>query len=298
MRSRLIIGLMGEVLTAREQHWLNSSPPAGIMLFSRNASSPDQVRGLIDQARAAAGSQLWAAIDEEGGRVFRLPWSPFDSRPSAAEWGERYANNPAQTLIELRHDAQRCGEELATLGFTHNCAPVLDLRHSEGHGVVGNRSFGSSATSVADLGMAVMDGLLQAGISAVGKHFPGHGLAECDSHIATPRVYIDESSLMTESSPFTTLINHGIEHIMTAHVRYPQQDREIATLSPYWINRLRSTHNFSGTIWSDDLSMGGAGESLATALQAAASAGCDRLLVCQPEDLQAIINDEVECCCT
>jgi len=293
MQTKLIIGLAGTSLTHAEQQWLRQSPPAGIILFARNATSPEQVRALINQARTAAGAPLWAAIDEEGGRVFRLPWSPFNQRPTAAAWGQRYAANPTQTRLEVEHDAEQCGEALAALGFTHNCAPVLDLPHPDGHAVIGNRAFGDSVGVVADLGQAVLDGLAQAGVAAVGKHFPGHGRAACDSHLTTPEVTINRDTLLTEAAPFSSLIAHGLQHVMTAHVRYPQQDRAIASCSKHWINTLRTEFNFSGTIWSDDLSMGGAGDDLSAALQAAHHAGSDRLLVCQPKDCNAIFRGEV-----
>ncbi|MDX8413498.1 MAG: beta-N-acetylhexosaminidase [Mariprofundales bacterium] len=294
MQTKLIIGLAGTTLTATEQQWLRQSPPAGIILFARNATSPEQVRSLIDQARTAAGTHLWAAIDEEGGRVFRLPWSPFNQRPTAAAFAQRYATNPTQTAAAVRDDAEQCGEALAALGFTHNCAPVLDLRHPDGHAVIGNRAFGDSVSVVTDLGNAVLDGLTQAGIAAVGKHFPGHGRAACDSHLTTPEVTVNRATLLAEAAPFSAMISHGLQHIMTAHVRYPQQDAAIASCSNYWINELRTSFNFQGTIWSDDLSMGGAGDDLSTALQAAHNAGSDRLLVCQPKDCNTIFNGEAQ----
>jgi len=288
--TKLIIGLSGLTLSDEERQWLKQSPPAGIILFARNVATPEQVHALIDHARSAAGTALWAAIDEEGGRVHRLAWPPFHPRPAAAAFGKQYRSDPKQAVIAARDDARRCGEALLAMGFTHNCAPVLDLLHPDGDAVIGDRAFGSDVTAVAALGKAVMEGLNEAGIAAVGKHFPGHGRAQCDSHLTTPEVVVDKSTLIAEAFPFAALIAHGLRHIMTAHVRYAQQDDAIASCSRYWINQLRTKFGFSGTVWSDDLSMGGAGGDLRAALQAAHNAGSDRLLVCQPEDCRAIFR--------
>ncbi len=294
MRAKLIVGLHGVTLTPEEAAWLRRSPPpAGIILFARNAESPEQVRALIDQARSAAGAPLWAAIDEEGGRVHRLSWPPFHPRPDAESFGRRYAVDRQRALMDARDDARRCGEALSAMGFTHNCAPVLDLRHPEGHAVIGSRAYGRDVATVAALGEAVMQGLDEAGVAAVAKHFPGHGRADADSHLTTPEVRLDEATLLAEAAPFRTLIGRGLRHVMTAHVRYPSQDGAVASCSRYWHRQLRRSFGFRGTIWSDDLSMGGAGDDLRAALVAADRAGCDRLLVCQPRDCGAIFRDTI-----
>jgi len=288
IESKLILGLARTHLNADERRWFASHPPAGVILFARNIDTPNQVRALLNEARSAAGTELWAAIDEEGGRVNRIPWLPFANRPAAAHFaqaGEQMA----------QEDGRRCGEALAALGFSHNCAPVLDLFHPNADPVIGQRAYSSDPARVSALATAVMAGLQAGGVEAVGKHFPGHGRAGCDSHLATPTIDADNATLIAEAAPFADLVRAEIGHIMTAHICYPQQDGAIASHSQYWLQKvLRQQFGFQGFIWSDDLSMGGAGEDLAATIAAANHAGCDRLLVCQPEDCAKIYDGSVE----
>ncbi len=293
LRSNLVLGLSGHELNIEEQRWLRENPPAGIILFARNAVSPEQIGRLIDEARQCAGCALQVAIDEEGGRVNRLPWPPFRGRPSASDIGRAHRAAPEKARQIAYDDARRCGEALAELGFTHNCAPVLDLYCPDGDAIIGERAYGSDPETVAELAGAVMRGLEAGGVEAIGKHFPGHGRANCDSHLATPEVTEDTETLLHEAKPFARLITAGIRNLMTAHVRYPLQDDAIATFSRYWLRLLREQLGFHGTIWSDDLSMGGAGDDLAAALNRAKAAGCERLLVCQPEDCRAIFRGDI-----
>ncbi|MDQ6951177.1 MAG: beta-N-acetylhexosaminidase [Mariprofundales bacterium] len=294
IESKLILGLAGTTLSTDEQRWLATSPPAGVILFARNIESPDQVRTLLTAAKDAAGDHLWAAIDEEGGRVNRIPWPPFCERPAAASYGQRYRNDANQAVTTAYADAKRCGEGLATLGFSHNCAPILDLYHPQADKIIGARAYSDDPAIVSALGRAVMEGLQAGGIEAVGKHFPGHGRANCDSHLSTPTVALDHATLLAEARPFADLISNGLHHVMTAHVHYPQQDRTIASCSHYWLQQiLRQEFSFTGMIWSDDLSMGGAGDDLAMAISAANRAGCDRLLVCQPKDCTTLFRGEI-----
>jgi beta-N-acetylhexosaminidase len=139
------------------------------------------------------------------------------------------------------------------------------------------------------LGTACMQGLQAAGIAAVGKHFPGHGRADADSHLAVPHVRADLPTLLAEAEPFGQLIGEGLAHIMTAHVIYEAVDTEVATLSPFWLREvLRQRFGFSGRIWSDDLCMKGVGDNVPAAAGAALAAGCDVLLVCHPDGVQAV----------
>jgi len=289
MNEHLIIGLLGTALTELERVWLKEKPPLGVILFARNIESPEQVKVLLADVRATTGQQTWAAIDEEGGRVNRMPWAPFNHRRHAAEYGVMYQRNAGTAIQAAYQDSLTIGEALKALGFTHNCAPVLDLFHPDGHGIIGQRAFGDNVEQIIALATACMRGLQDAGIEAVGKHFPGHGRANADSHVAVPEVDAPLMTILNESEPFSRLIPEGLQHIMTAHVIYTDTVKEVATLSPFWVRHvLRDRINFFGRIWSDDLCMKGVGEDVPAAAKQALLAGCDTLLVCEPEGVRTI----------
>ncbi len=287
----MLIGLRGLRLSGEERRWLRERPPLGVILFARNLESPEQTRALIEEARQCAGRALWAAVDEEGGRVNRMKWPPFSARAAAADFGRRFACDPQAAEAAVFEDAARAGEALAALGFTHDCAPVLDVFHPAGNAIIGERAYADDPAIVARLGEACMRGLRQAGIEAVGKHFPGHGRADADSHLAVPRVDAPLDALLAEAAPFRRLIRRGLAHVMTAHVVYDALDDAVATCSGRWIGDvLRRRFGFAGKVWSDDLCMQGVlgpgRRDVRAAARAARRAGCDVLLACEPEGVR------------
>jgi beta-N-acetylhexosaminidase len=289
MFESLVIGLEGTVLTNDEKRWLGENPPAGVILFARNIESPGQVKALLASVREQSGDDIAVVIDEEGGRINRLPWPPFNNRTQADEFGRLYENNPEDAISQVFGDAHEVGVALRELGFTHNCAPVLDLFHSEGHAVIGSRAYGSTIHGVASLGVACIHGLQEAGIEAIGKHFPGHGRANADSHVAVPVVDTPVDILLQEAETFVLSFSQNLNHVMTAHVIYSAADEKVATLSHYWIHDvLREQMGFAGTIWSDDLCMKGVGDNVYEAAEAALKAGCDLLLVCEPKGVSQL----------
>jgi len=283
------MGLKEATLSAQERRWLHKKPPLGIILFARNIESPEQVGALLDAVRQCTGEATWAAIDEEGGSVNRIPWPPFSRRRNAAEYGRQARADPEAARRAVYGDSLSVGHALKKLGFTHNCAPVVDIFHPQGHGIIGERAYANDPGIVSRLGMACMQGLMDAGIAAVGKHFPGHGRANADSHVAVPEVKAPLDALLAEARPFGQLIERGIKHIMTAHVIYRQTGPQVATFSPFWLKDvLRQQFGFSGHIWSDDLCMRGVGADVRHAATTALVAGCDVLLICQPEGVAGI----------
>ena len=289
MHEKLIIGLEGLTLTDDERRWLREKPPLGVILFARNVKCPDQVRTLLADVRTETGQESWAAIDEEGGRVNRIQWPPFNDRRQADEYGRIYAKDPAVAVEVVYEDSLIVGEALHELGFTHNCAPVLDLFHAEGHAIIGNRAYAGDVKTVSELATACMRGLADAGIEGVGKHFPGHGRANADSHVAVPEVNAPLQTVLDEAEPFARLIDRGLGHIMTAHVIYSSAGDQVATLSTFWLREvLRGRMGYTGRIWSDDLCMKGVGDDVPQAAEAALAAGCDTLLVCQPEGVREL----------
>ncbi len=282
---RWVIGLQGETLQPKECAWLKKHPPLGVILFARNINNATQVRTLLNQVREHTGKATWAAIDEEGGRINRLSFAPFNQRKTAADFGKLYQQDPEATLKAVYDDAHYIGKALRKLGFTHNCAPVLDVFHADAHSVIGNRSYSSNVNDVVRLATACMQGYHDAGITAIGKHYPGHGRATGDSHCTLPVVKADDNALKQDAEVFYALIQAGLQHIMTAHIHYPALDHRMATFSPYWLQQQLPLHGFSGTIWSDDLCMKGAGDNLQDAIQQATAAGCHTLLICDPEKI-------------
>lgn len=291
MNKQLIIGLEGLSLTEQERLWLKEKPPLGVILFGRNIESPEQVKALLAELRDCTGRSTWAAIDEEGGRVNRMPWAPFNNRKHAGEYGQLFSDQPEDAIAAVYEDNLSVGRALSELGFTHNCAPVLDLFHPDGHGIIGQRAYGDHVTVVSELAAACMRGLGDGGIEAVGKHFPGHGRANADSHVAVPEVDAPLEVIVAEAAPFADLIKQGLKHVMTAHVIYSNTVKDVATISPFWVQQvLREDMSFIGRIWSDDLCMKGVGDDVWQAADAAIKAGCDTLLVCEPEGVRAVFD--------
>ncbi len=287
-----VVGLHGPRLRDMERLWLRLRPPRGVILFARNLRNAEQVRTLLDDVRQCTGEPTWAAIDEEGGRIHRLPFAPFDTRKTAGEWGERYRREPEQTVQAVYEDALRCGEALRELGFTHNCAPVLDRWHAGAHAVIGDRAYGHDPSQVLTLADACLRGYHDAGIEAIGKHYPGHGLAREDSHHSTPVVEEMADAVLADCEIFRHMVNRGLRHLMTAHVRYPSLTPDVATFSSFWLqSMLRRSLGFTGAIWSDDLCMQGAGDDLRLAMRLAHRAGCDYLLICDPRAVAALYRE-------
>ncbi|MDH0748661.1 beta-N-acetylhexosaminidase [Pseudomonas sp. GD03842] len=275
MHGSLMVDIAGTWLTSEDRQFLRQPEVGGLIIFARNIESPRQVRELSAAIRAIR-PDLLLAVDQEGGRVQRLR--------------QGFVRLPAMRAIAHRPNAQtlarQCGWLMATevlaVGLDLSFAPVLDLDH-ERSAVVGSRAFEGDAERAAQLAEAFIQGMNEAGMAATGKHFPGHGWAEADSHVAVPR---DERSLDTlranDLIPFARL-SKRLAAVMPAHVIYPQVDTQPAGFSRRWLQDiLRGELGFEGVIFSDDLSMAGAhvvGDA-ASRIDAAFTAGCDMGLVC------------------
>jgi len=293
MHQHAIIGLEGLSLTAQEIDWLKHKTPKGVILFARNVQSPEQVQALLKDVRKYGGKDLWAAIDEEGGRVHRMPWAPFNNRIQAADFGALYTQEPEAAIKGVFTDAYTAGLALTKLGFTHNCAPVLDIFFPQGHPIIGNRAYATDPEVITTLGKACLLGLLDAGIDAIGKHFPGHGRADADSHVAMPVVDADLDTILAEAEAFTRLFQFGLKHVMTAHVSYPNIHEDVSTFSSFWLQEiLKEKLGFTGEVWSDDLCMKGTGIDMPEAASKALDAGCTVLLVCEPEGVKEFMTEK------
>ncbi|OIP99678.1 MAG: glycoside hydrolase family 3 [Zetaproteobacteria bacterium CG2_30_46_52] len=291
MYRHAVIGLDGYTLTEQEIAWLKHKTPKGVILFARNVQSPEQVKALLNDVRKYGGKHVWAAIDEEGGRVHRMPWAPFHNRIQAADFGALYAQEPEAAIKGVFTDAYKAGQALKALGFTHNCAPVLDVFYPQGHPIIGNRAYAADTEVITTLGKACMFGLLDAGIDAIGKHFPGHGRADADSHVAMPVVDADLDTILAEADAFTRLFKFGLKHVMTAHVSYPNIHHEVGTFSSFWLQTiLKEKLGFIGDVWSDDLCMKGTGMDVPSAAAKAFHSGCTVLLVCEAAGVKAFMD--------
>ncbi|MGM0614273.1 MAG: beta-N-acetylhexosaminidase [Pseudomonadota bacterium] len=275
----VMLDLEGSSLTSDERQLLQKDAVGGVILFARNIQSAAQVRALCDDIRQVR-PDLLVAVDQEGGRVQRIK-EGVTRLPPMALIGQRYQQDAVEGLALARDTGWLLGMEMAACGLDITFAPVLDVDGGTSS-VIGDRSFGQQPQQVAELGQALIQGLHDAGMAAVGKHFPGHGSVAEDSHIALP---VDERPLSAikqyDLVPFTRLAN-VLDGVMPAHVIYPAFDHRPAGFSPAWLGMLRETLSFKGCIFSDDLSMAGAhaAGSPAERANAALQAGCDMLLVC------------------
>jgi beta-N-acetylhexosaminidase len=247
-----LVGVHGLELTGEEKLILERYPFAGFILFSRNCGTPAQILGLCrDLWEAAGGHPPFIAIDQEGGRVHRLP-QPFTHYPAAACIAK-------QNSAELAYRAGKAtAEELALVGINLNFAPVLDVDSNPGNPIIGDRAFAADPDEVVRFSAPWIKGLREGGIIPCGKHFPGHGDTDKDSHLDLPVVHRSAEELRrVELPPFLSACRNGIESLMTAHVLYPALDPLLpATLSHSVVTELlRQELNYAGVVFSDDLEM-------------------------------------------
>jgi beta-N-acetylhexosaminidase len=294
----VMLDIAGPALSAEDREVLRHPAVGGVILFARNFESPAQLLELTSAIHALREPHLLIGVDQEGGRVQRFR-DGFTRLPPAGRFAGLYRRNPQQARFICQSVAWLLAAELRSVGVDFSFAPVLDLDRGM-NAVVGDRALGTQAQEVSDLGLAWLEGVRQAGMPAVGKHFPGHGGVTADSHLelpVDPRTYADLE--LEDLVPFERLIAHALEAIMPAHVCYPQIDDQPAGFSDVWLRDiLRGRLEFQGVIFSDDLNMAAAaaGGGPIERARAASNAGCDMILVCNNrpaalEVLEAFADD-------
>jgi beta-N-acetylhexosaminidase len=290
----VMLDLEGTHLTEADRRRLSHPLAGGVILFSRNHASDEQLGGLTAEIHALRNPPLVIAVDHEGGRVQRFR-DGFTALPSMRElgWAWDHGQQHARQL------AQEVGfvlaAELLAHGVDLSLAPVLDIDRGASS-VIGDRAFHSDPRAIGELARSLFQGFRQAGMNGVGKHFPGHGHVSADSHHEVPvdeRAY--EEIEAVDLVPFRRLIEAGLGGIMPAHVIYPRVDDRPAGFSTVWLKQvLRGRLGFDGMIFSDDLSMEGASVAggMAERARAALGAGCDMVLLCNnPQALDDLLDN-------
>ena len=291
----VMVDLKGTRLEPEEKEMLEHPLVGGVILFSRNYESPEQITDLVENIHQVREPHLLVSVDHEGGRVQRFR-EGFTALPPLAKLGAQYQLDKKRA----KRMAETCGWlmaiELRAVGVDFSFAPVLDIERGISD-VIGDRSFGKDPDTVVDLAVAYIRGMQSAGMAATGKHFPGHGAVKADSHVACP---VDERSfediVAYDVVPFERLIRNGLAGIMPAQVVYSSVDPNPAGFSRFWLNEvLRNQLEFQGVIFSDDLSMEGASIAgdVVDRARAALNAGCDMALVCNDPDAAAKVLDNL-----
>tara|TARA_B100001250_G_C19805312_1_gene793010 strand:+ start:1214 stop:2200 length:987 start_codon:yes stop_codon:yes gene_type:complete len=249
----------------------------GLIFFSRNFESYDQIKDLTDQIRSIK-ENIIIAIDQEGGRVQRLN-KEFTEIPSMQLLSEYVKKN--DDILFFKEVGWLISSELVAAGIDLNFAPVLDLDKNTSS-IIGDRAFSDDHIEVINMASNFIDGMHEAGMSSTGKHFPGHGGVYEDSHIELVQdKRLLEDLFNSDIKPYIDL-SSKLDAVMCAHVIFPNIDSYIPSHSHYWLNEvLRNKINYKGLIFSDDLSMQGAGnDSCSSKAIKAIDAGCEMVLVC------------------
>lgn len=287
----VLIGIAGTEVSGKEEALLRHPAVGGVVLFTRNYENPGQLAELTKAIREVSGRSLLICVDHEGGRVQRFR-AGFTRLPPLAVLGRIYAEHPDRGLDMAYRHGRVMATELLIHGMDLSFAPVLDL--DRGSRVIGDRAFSAAPDAVSRLGAHYLAGMHDAGMKTCGKHFPGHGSVEADSHVDDVR---DERPLAEleagDIEPFRALAP-GLDSLMMAHVLYSSAADAPAGYSAYWIREyLRGTLEFTGAIFSDDLGMHAAGFAgkLAGRLHASLAAGCDAVLVCDPRESAELLAE-------
>ncbi|MFO1264867.1 MAG: beta-N-acetylhexosaminidase [Rhodoferax sp.] len=293
LHAPLIIDIAGTSLTAADRQRLAHPLVGGLILFGRNFASRAQLSALCTAIKRVR-ADLLICVDHEGGRVQRFKTDGFTHLPPMRALGAMWMGKAG--AMDATQAASACGyvlgAELRACGVDLSFTPVLDLDYQDGKGasrstVIGDRAFHADARVVSLLAKSLMHGLLQSGMANCGKHFPGHGFVQADSHVDIPVDRRSRKAILADDAAPYRWLSTPLASVMPAHVIYPKVDHRPAGFSGIWLEDiLRAELGFGGAIFSDDLSMAGArvidGQpvSYTQAALAALQAGCDMVLLC------------------
>ena len=284
----LMIDIAGTDLSDLDRERLCHPLVGGMILFSRNYSDPQQLAALTKSIHALRQPPLLIAVDHEGGRVQRFR-EGFTRLPAMATLGRLYDQNADAALAAATEVGFVLAAELRSRGVDYSFTPVLDLDYGPSR-VIGDRAFHRQPSAIIALAKALGDGLREGGMGSCGKHYPGHGFVIPDSHVELP---IDNRPLEAMQEDIEPYRQIPLDGVMAAHVIYDCIDCNTAVFSNKWIDYLRNNINFNGVVFTDDLSMEGAGVvgDMLNRVEAAYRAGCDMMLVCNSPDAVARVLD-------
>ena len=288
----VMLDVVGKTLSADDKRRLAHPMTGGVILFARHYESRAQLIALTDAIRAVR-EDLLIAVDHEGGRVQRFRTDGFTVLPAMGKLGALWDSDVLHATKVTTAVGYILAAELRACGIDMSFTQVLDLNYGQSQ-VIGDRAFHRDPRVVTMLAKSLNHGLALAGMANCGKHFPGHGFATADSHVAMPVDYRPlEDILRDDVAPYDWL-GLALASVIPAHVIYSQVDSKPAGFSPVWLQEvLRGKLRFPGAIFSDDLSMEAArqGGTLTEAASAALHAGCDMVLVCnQPEEAEKVLD--------
>lgn len=288
--SALMIGIAGTALSATERAWLRHPAVRGVILFTRNYESASQLQALTADIRAAAPDAI-VAVDQEGGRVQRFR-EGFTALPALARLGEIHSRDPHRARRATLLHAHLMAAEVMAAGLDLSFAPVADL--GRGNLAIGDRAFHADPAVCGELCIVYTYAMQSLGMSATLKHFPGHGSVLADTHFDRACDRRSFAELVDQDLwPFAAGISAGARAVMMAHVEYPACDTSAAGYSSYWIQQvLRQGLGYAGAVISDDIGMvaGAAVGAVAERLRLHRDAGCDLILVCQPELVESALS--------
>lgn len=287
----VVVGVEGKRLTARDRERLMHPLTGMVILFSANFQSAEQLDELTTEIHALRDPSLLIAVDHEGGRVQRFRRG-FTHLPPMRRLGELWDRDVLLACRVAASVGYMLAAELRAHGVDFSFTPVLDLDWGRS-GVIGDRAFHRDPRVVTMLAAHFTHGLALAGMANCGKHFPGHGWAEADSHVALPHDERSRSELLRDDTAPYQWLGVQLASVMPAHVVYDAVDAAPAGFSRTWIDVLRQDLGFAGAVFSDDLLMeGAAGEgSVVRRADAALAAGCDLVLVCNDLDAMHEVLD-------
>jgi len=284
-----IFGCAGTTLSADERAFFKDADPLGFILFARNIDNPAQVRALINDLRDCVGRQdAPVLVDQEGGRVQRLGPPHWRKAPNAETFANLHSEDTERGRNACALNTDLLAAELADLGFSVDCVPVLDIPQPNSDLIIGDRAAGKDVAQSAELGQLVCERMLAGGITPVIKHIPGHGRATVDSHLKLPVVDASADDLRTvDFAPFKAVSAAMGRSVwaMTAHIIYETFDMTApCTTSAILIaDIVRGEIGFDGFLVSDDLSMKALSGSMVQRTKGSLDAGCDAVLHCNGE---------------